>query len=68
MISTGDVLLALMRQEPLGAVAELANTLTVSAHKAGARDIEETASNVRRRFRRAFAAPDPMRLGAGKIQ
>jgi hypothetical protein len=41
-------LLELMGKEPLGVVAELANTLTVSAHQAGARDIEEAASNVRR--------------------
>jgi hypothetical protein len=48
ILRDADVLLALMGQEPLGVVAELANTLTVSAHQAGARDIEEAASNVRR--------------------
>jgi uncharacterized protein YjgD (DUF1641 family) len=48
ILRDADVLLALMGQEPLGVVAELANTLTVSAHEAGARDIEEAASNVRR--------------------
>jgi hypothetical protein len=48
ILRDADVLLELMGKEPLGVVAELANTLTVSAHKAGARDIEEAASNVRR--------------------
>jgi hypothetical protein len=48
ILRDADVLLELMAKEPLGVVAELANTLTVSAHQAGARDIEEAASNVRR--------------------
>jgi uncharacterized protein YjgD (DUF1641 family) len=48
ILRDADVLLELMAKEPLGVVAELANTLTVSAHEAGARDIEEAASNVRR--------------------
>jgi hypothetical protein len=48
ILRDADVLLELMGKEPLGVVAELANTLTVSAHQAGARDIEEAASNVRR--------------------
>ena len=48
ILRDADVLLELMGKEPLGVVAELANTLTVSAHEAGARDIEEAASNVRR--------------------
>lgn len=43
-----DALLALMGKESLGVVAELANTLAVSAHDAGAWEIEEAASNVRR--------------------
>jgi hypothetical protein len=48
ILRDADVLLELMGKEPLGVVAELANTLTVSAHEAGARDIEEAANNVRR--------------------
>ena len=48
ILRDADVLLELMGKETLGVVAELANTLTVSAHEAGARDIEEAASNVRR--------------------
>ena len=47
ILRDADVLLELMGKEPLGVVAELANTLTVSAHEAGARDIEEAASHVR---------------------
>src|SRR6202166_3354022 len=49
ILRDADVLLELMGKETLGVVAELANTLTVSAHEAGAREIEEAASNVRRR-------------------
>jgi hypothetical protein len=48
ILRDADVLIELMGKETLGVVAELANTLTVSAHQAGARDIEEAASNVRR--------------------
>jgi hypothetical protein len=48
ILRDADVLLELMGKEPLGVVAELANTLTVSAREAGARDIEEAASNLRR--------------------
>jgi hypothetical protein len=48
ILHDADALLELMGKEPLGEVAKLANTLTVSAHEAGARDIEEAASNVRR--------------------
>jgi hypothetical protein len=48
ILRDADSLLDLMGKEPLDVVAELANTLTVSAHEAGARDIEEAASNVRR--------------------
>jgi hypothetical protein len=48
ILRDADVLIELMGKEPLGVVAALANTLTVSAHQAGARDIEEAASNVRR--------------------
>ncbi len=43
-----DALLTLMGRESLDVVAELANTLTVSAHDAGAREIEEAASNLQR--------------------
>ena len=48
ILRDADVLLQLMGKEPLDVVAELADTLTVSAHEVGARDIEEAASNVRR--------------------
>jgi hypothetical protein len=48
ILRDADALLELMGKETLGVVAELANALTVSAHEAGARDIEEAASNVRR--------------------
>ena len=48
ILRDADMLLELMGKEPLGVVAELANTLTISAHQAGARDIEEAASNVQR--------------------
>ena len=48
ILRDADVLIELMGKETLGVVAELANTLTVSAHQAGARDIEEAANNVRR--------------------
>jgi hypothetical protein len=48
ILCDADVLLALMGKETLGVVAELANTLTLSAHDVGAWDIEEAASNVRR--------------------
>ena len=48
ILRDANVLLELMGKEPLGVVAELANTLTVSAHQAGLREIEEAASNVRR--------------------
>lgn len=48
ILRDADVLLALMGKETLGVVADLANTLTISAREAGAREIEEAASNVRR--------------------
>jgi len=48
ILRDADALLALMGKEPLGVVAELANTLTVSAHDAGAWEIEQAASNVSR--------------------
>ena len=48
VLRDADALLALMGKESLGVVAELANTLTVAAHDAGAREIEDAASNVRR--------------------
>jgi|ERR1700692_769884 len=47
ILRDADGLLELMGKESLGVVAELANTLTISAHDAGAREIEEAASNVR---------------------
>jgi hypothetical protein len=46
ILRDADALLALMGKEPLGVVAELANTLTVSAHDAGAWEIEVAASKV----------------------
>jgi hypothetical protein len=48
ILREADALVALMGKEPLAVVAELANTLTVSAHDAGAWEIEEAAGNVRR--------------------
>jgi hypothetical protein len=48
ILRNADALVELMAKEPLDVVAELAHSLTVSAHEAGARDIEEAASNVRR--------------------
>jgi hypothetical protein len=48
ILRDADALLELMGKESLGVVADLANTLTVSAHEAGAWEIEEAASNVRR--------------------
>jgi len=48
MLHDAAALLELMGKEPLNVVAELANTLTVSAREAGVGDIEEAASNVRR--------------------
>jgi hypothetical protein len=48
ILRDADALVELMAKEPLNVVAELARTLTVSAHEAGARDIEDAASNVRR--------------------
>jgi hypothetical protein len=48
ILRDANVLLELMGKEPLGVVAELSNTLTVSAHQAGLREVEEAAGNVRR--------------------
>jgi hypothetical protein len=48
ILRDADVLLALMGKESLDVVADLANTLTVSAHDAGAADIEEAARNLGR--------------------
>jgi hypothetical protein len=48
ILQDADALIALMGKESLDVVAELANTLTVSAHDAGAWDIEEAARNVGR--------------------
>src|ERR1700722_7189892 len=47
ILRDADALLAFMGKETLGVVAELANTLTISAHQAGAWEIEEAASNLR---------------------
>ena len=46
ILRDADALLALMGKETLGVVADIANTLTVSARLAGAKEIEEAASNV----------------------
>jgi hypothetical protein len=48
ILRDADALLALMGMESLGVVAELANTLSASAHDAGAWDIEDAARNVNR--------------------
>ena len=47
ILRDADELIELM-EKSLRVVAQLADTLTVSAHQAGAQDIEEAASNVRR--------------------
>ncbi len=48
ILQDADALLALMGKESLDVVADLANALTVSAHDAGASDIEEAARNLGR--------------------
>jgi len=48
ILRDADALLALMGKESLDVVADLAHTLTASAHAAGAWDIEEAARNVQR--------------------
>ena len=48
ILHDADSLLALMSQEPLPAVAELADELVRSAHEAGAVEIEAAASDIRR--------------------
>ena len=48
ILRDADTLLALMGKESLDVVADLAATLTASAHAAGAWDIEEAAHNVQR--------------------
>jgi hypothetical protein len=48
ILQDADALVTLMGKEPLGVVAELANTLTRSAHDAGAWEIEQAAGNLRR--------------------
>jgi hypothetical protein len=48
VVRDADAVVDLMGRETLSMVAELAETLTVSAHDAGAWDIEAAASNVRR--------------------
>lgn len=47
LLRDADALLEMMGREPLGVVADLANTLRVSAHDAGAWEIETAASNLR---------------------
>jgi len=60
ILRDADALVALMGKESLDVVAELANTLTISAHAAGARDIEEAARDVQR----AASADGPVVLAA----
>lgn len=48
ILQDADALLALLGKESLDVVADIASTLTVSAHDAGAWEIEEAANNVRR--------------------
>jgi len=48
VLRNAEALLALMGKEPLGVVAELANTLAVSAHGAGLQEIEVAAKDVQR--------------------
>lgn len=48
MLRDADALLALMGSEPLKVVADLANSLTGSANDAGAVEIAEAATAVRR--------------------
>jgi len=48
VLRNAEALLALMGKEPLGVVAELANTLAVSAHGAGLQEIEAAAKDVHR--------------------
>jgi hypothetical protein len=47
LLRDADALVELMGREPLAVVAQLADTLTLSAHDAGAWEIEAAASNVR---------------------
>jgi hypothetical protein len=47
ILRDADALIALMGKEPLDVVAALADTLSLSAHEAGALEIEEAARNVR---------------------
>jgi hypothetical protein len=48
ILHDAESLLALMSQEPLRVVSELANELVRSAHEAGAVEIEAAASAIRR--------------------
>jgi hypothetical protein len=48
ILQDADALLALMSQEPLRVVTELADELVRSAHEAGAAEIEAAASDIRR--------------------
>src|SRR5215469_11651459 len=48
ILRDADALLALMGRESLDVVADLAVALTISAHAAGAYDIEEAAHDVHR--------------------
>ena len=48
ILQDADALLALMSQEPLRVVTELADELVRSAHEVGAAEIEAAASDIRR--------------------
>jgi hypothetical protein len=48
IVQDADALISLMGKESLDVVAELADTLAISAHDAGAWDIEEAARNIGR--------------------
>jgi hypothetical protein len=48
ILRDAEALLVLMGKEPLGAVAELANALAVSASSAGLQEIETAAKDVHR--------------------
>lgn len=48
ILQDADALLELMGKESLDVVADLANSLSVSAHQAGASEIEEAARNIGR--------------------
>jgi hypothetical protein len=48
ILQGADALLELMGKESLDVVADIANSLSVSAHDAGASEIEEAARNIGR--------------------